>query len=168
MKQSRLLLLAGPPGAGKTAVANHLATTALSQTVHVPTDHLYVWIKAGFEIPYLPGAATQNAVIERVMIAIARAYLDGGYDVIVEGILGPWALPAFAELDYTYVVLRPSLDVALARATARTAGALTKIEPITGLYRAFENLGELETSVIDSSAQTIEQSAAAVGARWHR
>ena len=42
-KQSRLMLLAGPPGAGKTAVAHHLATTADRPTVHVPTDQLCLY-----------------------------------------------------------------------------------------------------------------------------
>ena len=156
------MLLAGPPGAGKTAVAHHLATTADRPTVHVPTDQLYLWIKAGYVVPYLPEAASQNAVIERVMVALAREYLAGGYDVILEGILGPWALPAFAALDYTYIVLRPSLTVALGRATARGPGALTIIEPIKGLYHAFEHLGDREACVIDSSTLTIAETAEAV------
>jgi hypothetical protein len=59
-----------------------------------------------------------------------------------------------------YVVLRPSLEVALARATGRTGGQLTDPGPITGLYRAFSDLGELERHVVDSSGQTLEQTAA--------
>jgi hypothetical protein len=42
----------------------------------------------------------------------------------------------------------------------RTGGQLTDPEPVTGLYRAFAGLGALEGHVIDSSAQTIEETAA--------
>src|SRR5690349_476665 len=80
-----------------------------------------------------------------------------------EMLAGPWLLPVFlaagqrARLGLRYVVLRPSLEVALARATGRTGGQLTDPGPITGLHRAFSDLGELERHVIDSSGQTPEQ-----------
>jgi len=63
-------------------------------------------------------------------------------------------------LGLCYVVLRPSLSVTLARATSRGGRQLTDPEPITRLYGAFSDLGELERHVIDSSAQTPEQTAA--------
>jgi hypothetical protein len=58
--------------------------------------------------------------------------------------------------------LRPSLDVAIARATHREGRQLREVEPIVGLYGAFADLGMLEAHVIDSSSQTIEQTAADV------
>jgi hypothetical protein len=55
------------------------------------------------------------------------------------------------------VVLRPSLDVALDRAIGRAGRQLRETGPITGLYGAFAELGTLESHVVDSSAQTVEQ-----------
>jgi hypothetical protein len=60
----------------------------------------------------------------------------------------------------SYVILRPALDVTLARATSRSGGQLTDPEPVTGLHQAFTGLGPLEGHVIDSSAQTISETAA--------
>jgi hypothetical protein len=107
------------------------------------------------------------------MTAAACAYACGGYDVIAEGILGPWLLPAFQEacqqamVTLSYVILRPALDVTLARAISRAGGQLTDPEPVTGLHQAFCGLGPLEGHVIDSSAQTIAETAAALASGLH-
>jgi predicted kinase len=161
-----LLLLGGPPGAGKSAVAAIVATAAQRPTVHLHTDSFYVWIRSGFVPPYLPEAAEQNRTVTAVMTASASAYARGGYDVIVEGIIGPWLLSPFIAacesdgLSLSFAVLRPTLEVTLARATSRTGGQLTDPEPIIGLYGAFTQLGSLESHVIDSSKQSPEQTAA--------
>ncbi|MFC6015196.1 AAA family ATPase [Plantactinospora solaniradicis] len=159
-----MLLLAGPPGAGKSTVAELLASSAEGPAVHLHTDSFHVWIRSGFVLPYLPEAARQNETVTEVMIAAALAYERGGYDVVLDGILGPWMLDGFrlACADVSYAVLRPSLDVALARAAAREGRQLTAVEPITGLYTAFADLGPLERHVVDSTEQTVEQTAAAV------
>jgi chloramphenicol 3-O-phosphotransferase len=159
-----MLLLAGPPGAGKSAVAELIASSAHGPTVHLHTDSFYVWIRSGFVLPYLPEAARQNETVTEVMIAAALAYERGGYDVILDGILGPWLLDSFRKacVDLSYAVLRPSIEVTLARATGREGRQLTAVEPITGLYGAFADLGPLERHVVDSSGHTVGQTAAAV------
>ncbi|MFJ9818564.1 AAA family ATPase [Streptomyces sp. NPDC101151] len=163
-----LLLLGGPPGAGKSAVAETLASAAERPTVHLHTDSLYMWIRSGFVPPYLPEAQRQNEVVVNVMINTACAYARGGYDVVLDGILGPWLLEPFRKtcqegnLALSYAVLRPSLDVALTRATRREGRQLKEIDPIVGLYGAFESLGPLENHVVDSSDQTVEQTVADV------
>jgi adenylate kinase family enzyme len=163
-----LLILTGPPGAGKSTVAGLVATGADRPTVHLHTDSFYAWIKTGFVPPYLPAAQQQNEVVTRVIACAAAEYALGGYDVVLDGIIGPWFLAPFRDaarrhaLRLTYVVLRPSLDETLARATARTGTALTDVEPVTGMYGAFSDLGDLEDRVLDTTGQTAEETAAAV------
>ena len=165
-----LVLLAGPPGSGKTTVAERLASTADRPTVHLHTDSFYAWIRAGFVLPYLPEAEAQNAVVSAVMVGAARAYANGGYDVIADGILGPWMLAPFQAacrddgIALSYVVLRPSLDVTVARATAREGRQLTQVEPIVGLHGAFSDLGPLEAHAVDSGALSVEETVAGVAA----
>jgi hypothetical protein len=89
-----------------------------------------VWIRTGFVLPYLPEAVSQNEVVSRVIVGAAGDYSRGGYDVVIDGILGPWALEPFR------------------------------------LYSAFAQLGDLEQHVIDSTAQTPEETATAI--RSHR
>ncbi|MFF4694986.1 hypothetical protein [Streptomyces chattanoogensis] len=64
----------------------------------------------------------------------------------------------------SYVVLRPSLDVVLSRATQREGRHLKDVEPITGLYGAFNDMGALEGHVLDSSVQSVEQTVAEISA----
>lgn len=164
----QVLILTGPPGAGKTAIADVLAGSAQRPTVHMRTDTFYRWIRAGYVAPYLPEAAHQNEIVIAAIAEAAARYACGGYDVIVDGIVGPWFLDALLavfrrdDIATSYVVLRPRLDVTLSRATERGADELTLAEPISQMHTQFSTLGELERYVIDSSDHSIEQTAAQV------
>ncbi len=166
-----LLILTGPPGAGKSSVARIVAEGASRPAVHLHTDSFYVWIRTGFVAPYLPEAARQNDVVLGVIAEAACGYARGGYDVVLDGVVGPWALQPFRDaakrdgLDLFYVVLRPSLDVTLARGTARETAELTEVEALTGMHAAFGGLGELEQHVMDTTEQTVDETADAVRRR---
>ncbi|MFD4668088.1 AAA family ATPase [Lentzea sp. NPDC058450] len=159
-----MLLLTGPPGAGKTTVAGLLAADAARPTVHLVTDEFYRAIRTGFVLPFLPEAQRQNEVVIDVIAGAVATYARGGYDVVVDGILGPWFLAPFRALDLpvTYVVLRPSLETTVARGTARGGAELTDVEAITGMHKAFADLGELERCVLDSGGLTSAETAALV------
>ena len=157
-----LLVLSGPPGSGKTTIARALADTAGRPTVHLATDLFYVAIRKGFVQPFLPAAAKQNEVVLDVIVDAMIGYSKGGYDVIVDGIVGPWSLPQFAKgaarasRELAFVVLRPSFEETFARAVAREGKELKASGPIKGLYGAFAALGELERHAIDTSGETVE------------
>jgi chloramphenicol 3-O-phosphotransferase len=166
-----LLILTGPPGAGKSTVARMVTADGVRPAVHLHTDSFYVWIRTGFVPPYLPEAARQNEVVLGVIAEAACGYARGDYDVVLDGIVGPWALQPFRDaarrdgLDLYYVVLRPSLEVTLARGVARDAPQLTDVEPLKGMYGAFAGLGELERHVIDTTGQAADETADAVRRR---
>jgi cytidylate kinase len=173
-----VLLLTGSPGSGKTTVATLVATDAARPTVHVTTDEFYRAIRTGFIAPYLPGAARQNEVVVDTIVAAVSSYARGGYDVVVDGVIGPWFLPPFRraaaaeQWTLSYVVLRPDLDTTLNRAQNRAAGELKDVDAITGLYTAFADLGPLEPHVIDTThldpAQTAVEVRHTVAAGTHR
>jgi hypothetical protein len=123
----------GPPAAGKTTVAALLASSASVPTVHLTTDLFYRSIRTGFVLPFLPEAQRQNEVVIDAIVGTVATFARGGYDIVVDGIVGPWFLPPFraaAEHDHlamSYIVLRPDLDTTLSRARERV-GELKDVE----------------------------------------
>ncbi|HUQ54995.1 AAA family ATPase [Lentzea sp.] len=162
----QVTVLAGPPAAGKTAVAGLLTTGAGNPAVHLVTDQFYRSIRTGFVLPFLPEAFRQNEVVLDAIVRTTATFARGGYDVVVDGVIGPWFLSHFRALaeqglPVSYIVLRPDLDTTLARARGRV-GELKDVDAITGLHGAFAQLGDLERHVIDSGGHDVEQTAAVV------
>lgn len=161
-----ITVITGPPGAGKTTVAAAVARSS-PLGVHLVADQCFHWIVSGYMEPWLPDTDRQNATVIEAIGAAAARYAEGGYDVIVDGIVGPWFLGRFQKAiesatdTLRYVVLRPSRKVAQQRALGRIGPQdLVDIGPIDGMYDAFMDLGPFESHVIDSSdhksATTVE------------
>ncbi|MFB7798763.1 DinB family protein [Isoptericola sp. NPDC056134] len=163
-------ILTGPPGAGKTTVAALLGAASERPTVTLTTDTFYRSITVGFVPPYLTGSQHQNEVVAEVIVAAASAYARGGYDVVLDGVVGPWFLPPFRAAaaregwDLAYVVLRPGLDATLARATGRADAELRDPAAVRSMHAAFADLADLEGHARDTSAEEPAETAAAVRA----
>jgi predicted kinase len=112
-KPRSLIVLTGPPGAGKTTVAAMLVQR-YPLAVHLPADDFWHFIRSGAIPPYLPQANQQNAVVIAALARAAAAYTGGGYHVIVDGIVGPWfierfcASAGFTSVPIHYLILRPN------------------------------------------------------------
>ncbi|MEV6381789.1 AAA family ATPase [Streptomyces sp. NPDC051773] len=162
--RGQVIVLAGPPGAGKSTVAQLLADH-LSPSVHLHSDDFWRYIKQGWIAPYLPEAHEQNQVVLQVLVSAAFGYADGGYQVICDGVVGPWFIDLFRVTAreraprLSYVILRPDRHTTLERATGRAGDALTDPEPIRSLHDQFSNLGAYEAHVLDSTNLTAEATA---------
>ncbi|SDQ85504.1 Broad-specificity NMP kinase [Curtobacterium sp. UNCCL20] len=173
MSAAPVVIVAGPPGAGKSTTARALAAS-FPRSVHLHTDDFWHCIVSGAIEPFLPESDEQNQTVMRVISDAAAAYAAGGFVVVVDGVVGPWMLHHFLDrrpgadgdlVQLHYVVLRPSLAETIRRAQGRAEpGALVDEGPIESLWAQFADLGALEGHVIDTTTQAPAETLAAVRA----
>ena len=77
-RHGQVIVLAGPPGAGKSTVAAILADR-FNPSVHLHSDDFWHFIKQGRIAPYLPEAHHQNQIVLNVLATAAFGYASGGY-----------------------------------------------------------------------------------------
>ncbi|WP_308820133.1 AAA family ATPase [Pseudonocardia alni] len=155
-----VVILTGPPGAGKSTTARVLAAT-YPASVHLHADDFWHYIVSGATLPYLPESDEQNQVVMGVIRRAAFGYAAGGFTTVIDGIIGPWMLRHFDYLDEAvasvrlhYAVLRPAREETVRRAVGRMApDALVDEEVVTVLWEQFSDLGRLEGHVIDTTDQ---------------
>ena len=134
-----LVVVTGPPGAGKSVVSEELAKRARPSAL-VAGDAFFGMIKRGYVLPWLPQADRQNTVIIEAAAA-AAGRLCGLYSVVYDGVLGPWFLPTFVRAtglaNLHYVVLLPPLEVCLERVSSRVGHGFTDLSATRDLYQQF-------------------------------
>jgi predicted ABC-type ATPase len=117
-----LLVITGPPGAGKSTVALVMANAA-EPSVLVEGDVFFGFLMRGAIEPWLPESNEQNEVVTRAAASAAGRFAAGGFRVIYDGVVGPWFLPTFAAATglcgLEYVVLLPPVEICVARVQAR-------------------------------------------------
>lgn len=117
-----LLVITGPPGAGKSTVARMIAAAA-KRSVLVEGDAFFGFVASGAIEPWLPDSHEQNEVVTQAAASAAGRFARGGFSTVYDGVVGPWFLPTFAaatgleRLDY--VLLLPPVDTCAARVQGR-------------------------------------------------
>ena len=99
MNQGRIIVITGSPGTGKTTTASIVAKESnMDKSVHMHTDDFFHYLSKGAIPPHLPESNEQNLVVIEAFLEAAKRYARGGYDVIVDGIVGPWFLEPWRAL----------------------------------------------------------------------
>ncbi len=167
-----LLILTGPPGAGKTTLAT-LVAEHFTPSVVLEADDLWARVVRGFVEPWKKEADDQNRALVRASLGAAVRLTRSGYATVLSGHIGPWFMDlvtserAYVNAPVVYVVLRPTLEDCLARcrdrqSDPRHAGALSDEVVVREMYRSYSNLASRERHVVDPRGLTAEETASLV------
>ena len=167
MTPGRIVLISGTPGTGKSTVAALLARDSqLAASLCLRTDSFYEALRKGAVPPHLPGSETQNQVVIEAFLAAAERFAQGGYDVIVDGVVGPWYLEPWLAAarkgtEIHYFVLRADRETTLARALGRAKlDEDTNRQLVEAMWEQFARLGPWESYALDTTRLTPQETAA--------
>jgi len=157
-------IISGNPGSGKTSLAGRLALEK-TRGVHMVTDLFYRFLARRID-PSTPEAHSQNQTVIRAFARAASAFAEEGYDVYLDGIVGPWMLPVLASevsgrgLEIDYVILRTDLETALARTEARAGQGSAAPKVVAKMHREFSDLGPYKAHVLVTTGRSLDDIAA--------
>ena len=167
---AQIIIISGSPGTGKTSVSRMLAEKSLhKRAVHIQADDYWQSISKGYIHPWLSDSGKQNETVLKAVAASAKTFAKGGYEVFVDGVIGPWFIKPWVKLakkgiDVRYIILRADEATTVLRATTRQQRESFPLnsEIIKNLWASFCDLGSYESHVLDTTGQSVEESAAAV------
>jgi adenylate kinase family enzyme len=137
---AELIVITGPPGAGKSTVSA-LLVTAFEPSALVAGDAFFGFLARGAVAPWLPAAAAQNETVTEAAALAAGRLVRGGYTVIYDGVVGPWLLPTFMAATglarLHYALLLPSEQDCLDRVADRVGHGFTDPAATRHMYADF-------------------------------
>lgn len=141
-----LLIVTGPPGAGKSTVAKLLADST-PRSALVAGDAFFGFLANGAIDPWLPESHEQNTVVTRAAGKATGEFVAGGFSVVYDGVIGPWFLDTFVTTagltEVDYVVLLPTVEVCRQRVADRHGHGFTDLPATASMHLQFSE-AELE------------------------
>lgn len=137
--------------------------SGLTKSVHLHTDDFYHYLCKGAIPPHMPGSEEQNLIVIEAFLEAAKRFARGGYDVIVDGIIGPWFLDPWEKAvqenyEIHYFILRASKHETINRAVTRAKLDLERnIELVESMWEQFQHLCHYECYVLDTTKRSIEE-----------
>ena len=155
-------IVVGPPAAGKSTAARLLASGAARGT-HVPVDDLREMVVSGLVLPgpsWTPTLAEQVTAAREVALRALASYSQRGYTVVIDDFVDPLGLREYDDVvgagEVTAVVLRPDLEVAIARARQRETTAEGAAYIVEGVRTVFSLLDEALPRLVDVGWQVLD------------
>jgi chloramphenicol 3-O-phosphotransferase len=161
---SQIVIISGPPGAGKSSAA-HALCERYDRTVHLDTDQLYASIRMGFISPWKSGSDRQNHMVSRAAARAATAYAEELFGVFIDGVIGPHLLPEYIEelkrarVPVHFVLLLPSVDEVVRRGLSREETLRVPEDKLREGHAIFVRHGPFAGCTIDNSGLTAQQTA---------
>lgn len=164
---ARIIIISGACGTGKSTVSKLLAENSdCNLTVRVHTDDFYRYIRKGYTEPWKDESNDQNEIVIKAAAASVKQFSAGGYEVYVDGVIGPWFLGQWLKLaeedfDVRYIILQPDEETTVFRAANRTQNEDFPLDEaaVRKMRRMFTDLSGYEDNAVDTTNQTASESA---------
>ena len=152
-----IVMLSGPVGAGKTAVAQELMLLSPAPVCYIEGDTFWSFFaKHDGRDP-----RERFRLIMRSMTAAAVPMARGGYEVILDFSIPPQFLDTarkiVKELPLDFVVLRPSIGVCERRAANRGEGKIIDYAAYRDLYAFFDGAPQHMVSDDEADPRSLAQ-----------
>lgn len=135
-----LIIVTGPPGAGKSTVSR-LVADSFGSSVLIPGDWFFGRWRSGAIDPWLPQALPQTSVAASAAAAAAGAFTRGDCHVIYDGFIPPRDLPGFAAAAglsaLHYAVILPSVTTCVNRVMSRAGHRFASADATRDMHREF-------------------------------
>ncbi len=162
---SQIVIISGPPGAGKSSVAEELCRR-YDRTAHVDVDLVRAMVRMGSAKPWIPGAEAerQRKLEAKNVCALARNFIKALFGVFIDGVIGPYGLGIYRRelagvgVPVHFVVILPSADEAERRDRKRP-GSHVLSERLREIHAEFVGFGNFAGEVIDNTSLTVETTA---------
>lgn len=157
---AELIVVTGPPGAGKTTAARALAGL-FERSALVAGDDFFAFIDQGYIAPWTSEAHQQNDTVIGAAAAAAGRLAAGDYTVVFDGVIGPWFLEAFSATAGVgavhYVVLLPPEPTCVERVRSRVRHGFADLDATRHMYRQFADADLPPRHVLDTTddAETV-------------
>jgi predicted kinase len=170
---NKIVLIMGPPGAGKTTIARQVAKH-FPKSLHIQVDDLRDMMVNGAALPdggFTEEADRQFQWVRAAAIYMAKLYAERGVFVVIDDVSVPGHFQdhysmLFDHPDVQRILLLPTANNLIERMRKRgNPWDHVLIEHVPWLYSFLEPMPKDDWIVLDTSDWTIEQTVSEVLAR---
>lgn len=144
-KDATVILLSGPPGAGKTTLAERIAENMNGVSVHIEGDNLYNMVKSGWVHPSDDQDKFYLSILWDNMFSLISNFTKQNMNVIVDYVFSKEQLFSMVDriksfrVNIKVVVISSKIDTIIIRDKQRTGVACVGEERIRQIVEDFNS-----------------------------